>query len=157
MSKIQIQVESPIKNYEFADVDGNDLGSLSFIPTDFDAYDRLEEFEGLINEALSSLGDTDHMGDKELMGKKNLLNEKIKGVFDYVLATDTKDIFEIVKPLTVFNDGKIWFLLVMFNVFSIVENETGKSTAKLKEGMQKNNIDKYLNKYKVPGKRPGRK
>lgn len=157
MSKIQIQVESPIKNYDFADIDGNILGSVSFIPTDLDVFDRLGEIKNLINEAIPDEDGLENMNPSEILAQKNLINEKVKDIFDYVLATDTSALFNIIKPLIVFEDGKMWFALVLFNIISIVEKETGKSTEKLRESLENKNIDKYINKYKVPGKRPGRK
>lgn len=155
MNNIKIDIESPVKHYDFIDQRGDILATLFFVPTDLDIIERRTEVVNSLNEFFDSIGDVDDMEEAELIKTKNEMNKKLKDNFDYLFGTDTANMFSVAKPLTPMDNGKIWGMVVLEKVTEIIEETTGRSL----DAVEKNtrNIDKYTAKYKGgPGKKPGR-
>lgn len=155
MNNIKIDIESPVKHYDFIDQHGDLLATLVFVPTDLDIFERRKEVSESLNNFVSSMGDVEKMEEAELIKTKNEMNKNIKESFDYLFGTDTSNMFAVAKPSTPMTNGKIWGLVVLEKVTEIIEETTGISLDEAEK--QTRNIDKYMEKYKVgPGKRPGK-
>lgn len=146
MSSIRIDIESPVKHYEFFDQHGDFLAKLIFVPTDLDIIERRTEVINSLEEFFNSVGDVDSMEESELIKTKNEMNKKIKDNFDYLFGTDTSATFEVAKPLTPMESGKIWCMALLEEVTKIIEKATGKSLDAAEK--QTRNLDKYMAKYK---------
>lgn len=150
MANIEINIESPVKYYDFKDQHGEVLATLRFVPSDMGIYTRYEDvvksFEQIKNE-LEELKNTDEENallTPEIMEKyEDQLKEKI----DYLFNADTSRFFEIASPFTPLENGTLWGEAIIYKVIEIVKEVTGKSMAAVDK-----NVQRYTEKYKAgPG------
>ena len=152
MPNIPINIESPVKYYDFTDQHGDVLATLKFVPTDLDIFNRQQAtykaFEDMWLE-LKSI--QDNKKEEEL--SLEIINRYAKSLqdkFDYLFNADTSGFFKIASPFTPLENGDPWALVILENVKKIIEQETGKN---LKEMESK--AGKYTQQYNAgPGKYP---
>lgn len=152
MPNIPINIESPVKYYDFTDQHGDVLATLKFVPTDVDIFNRQQAtykaFEDMWLE-LKSI--QDNKKEEEL--SLEIINRYAKSLqdkFDYLFNADTSGFFKIASPFTPMENGDPWALVILENVKKIIEQETGKNL----KGME-SKAGKYTQQYNAgPGKYP---
>lgn len=148
MANIEINIESPVKYYDFKDQHGEVLATLRFVPSDMGIYTRHESvvaaFEKIVTEIEELKNDDKAELPPEVMKKyENQLKEKI----DFLFNADTSKFFEIASPFTPMENGMMWGETIIYKVMEIVKEVTGKSMAEVDKKVQQ-----YTEKYKAgPG------
>ena len=102
MPNITINIESPVKYYDFTDQHGDILATLKFVPSDLDIFERQQNvykaFEDMWRELKTTL---DNKKKEEL--SLEIINKYAKSLqekFDYLFNADTSGFFKIASPFT---------------------------------------------------------
>lgn len=152
MPNIPINIESPVKYYDFTDQHGDVLATLKFVPTDLDIFNRQQATYKAFEDMWLELKDIQDRKDEEKMSLDiidkyaKLLEEK----FDYLFNADTSGFFKIASPFTPMENGDPWALVILESVQKIIEQETGKNFTEMES-----KAGKYTQPYNAgPGKYP---
>lgn len=154
MENITINIESPVKYYDFKDQHGNILATLRFVPSDLDIVDRHEKtakfFEKMEKEIKKTAESKTQFSHEELVALKNEYASKVKQQFDYLFNSDTSGFFTVASPFTPLSNGTPWAAQILESVGKIIFDEMEKNT-----NAMKNAASKYTDAYKAaPGKYP---
>lgn len=154
MANISVQIESPVKYYDFTDQHGDVLATLRFVPSDLDIFERhkaaVVAFEKMQSELQEALEHSESISEDESLSMKEKYAAELKNEFNRLFNSDTSGFFDIASPFTPMNSGKPWALVILESVAKIIEEETGKNLKAMLGG-----ADKYTSKYKAaPGKYP---
>jgi len=141
-SNIQIQIESPVKYYDFIDQHGVALATLKFIPTDLDIFDKYKEVLASFEELLEKTKSIDAENDKSVLEIKKEATELFKEKIDYLFNADTSDLFSVAGPLTLMNND-VWGGVVLKKVLEIIEDATGKSLSEMNKNPKNDHLKKY--------------
>lgn len=152
MPNIPINIESPVKYYDFTDQHGDVLATLKFVPADPDIFSRQQAtykaFEDMWLE-LKSI--QDNKKEEELsLEIVNRYAKSLQDKFDYLFNADTSGFFKIASPFTPLENGDPWALVILESVKKIIEQETGKNFTEMES-----KAGKYTQEYNAgPGKYP---
>lgn len=152
MPNIPINIESPVKYYDFTDQHGDVLATLKFVPADLDIFSRQQAtykaFEDMWLE-LKSI--QDNKKEEELsLEIVNRYAKSLQDKFDYLFNADTSGFFKIASPFTPLENGDPWALVILESVKKIIEQETGKNFTEMES-----KAGKYTQEYNAgPGKYP---
>lgn len=154
MGNITINIESPVKYYDFKDQHGDLLATFRFVPSDLDVFDRhkkvLQTLERIQEELNTILEQGEDHSEEELLSMKNKYADELKKSFDYLFSSDTSGFFAIASPFTPLSNGESWAYVILESVMKIITETTGKNIETMK-----NNSAKYTDSYKAgPGKYP---
>lgn len=154
MENIVINIESPVKYYDFKDQHGDLLATFRFVPSDLDVFDRhktvLQTFERMQEELKTLLEHSVDRSEEELTSMKNKYANELKESFDYLFNSDTSGFFAVASPFTPLENGDPWALIILESVMKIITETTGKNME-----AAKNNSEKYTAQYNAgPGKYP---
>ncbi len=153
MANIEINIESPVKYYDFKDQHGEILATLRFVPSDMGVYTRYEAVVEAFDRIKTELEELEKAGAEDktkaaispkiMKDYENQLKEKI----DFLFNADTSKFFEIASPFTPMENGMMWAEVIIYKVIEIVKEVTGKSMAEVDKKVQQ-----YTQKYKTgPG------
>ncbi len=143
MSNISINIESPVKYYDFTDQHGEVLATLKFVPSDMGIFSRYKDVEMAYSEAIDEINAMVNPSEEIMDKYEALIKEKI----DYLFNADTSGFFKIASPFTPMEDGDTWGAKIMKAVIDIVQEVTGKNMEEVSKRM-----DSYTAKYKAgPG------
>lgn len=154
MENTRIQIESPIKSYDFVDQHGEVLATLKFVPTDLDIFDKYEEVLESFEEMIARAGEIDEQDTKSVLAVKREATELIKDKINYLFNTDASGLFSFAGPLTLMG-GDVWGSIVLKKTLEIIEEATGKSMAEMKKNQSKAR-NQHLNKYPAGKPRRGK-
>lgn len=151
MEHIVVNIESPVKYYDFKDQHGDVLATLRFVPSDIDIFDRAKEvykaFERMEQEVSGIKEET--ASESYVLDIKNKYAKEIKDSLDRLFNSDTSGFFEIAGPFTPMDNGKLWVLVIAEKVVDIIQTVMPENMRKTEE------TNKYIEKYKAaPGKYP---
>lgn len=152
MPNIPINIESPVKYYDFTDQHGDVLATLKFVPADPDIFSRQQAtykaFEDMWLE-LKSI--QDNKKEEELsLEIANRYAKSLQDKFDYLFNADTSGFFKIASPFTPLENGDPWALVILESVKKIIAQETGKNFTEMES-----KAGKYTQEYNAgPGKYP---
>ena len=141
-SNIQIQIESPVKYYDFIDQHGVALATLKFIPTDLDIFDKYKEVLASFEELLEKTKSINAENDKSVLEIKKEATELFKEKIDYLFNADTSELFSVAGPLTLMNND-VWGGVVLKKVLEIIEDATGKSLSEMNKSPKNDHLKKY--------------
>lgn len=120
---------------EIVNSQGAVTGSFLFNPTDFDIVKRCEKVADFFTGFQPSEG--------ESMESVDIASSQIKEQFDYFLDSDASaTLFAHCNPLTLREDGSLYFEYVFETIAKFIEAEFGVRTKKIEA-----KVRKYTGKY----------
>lgn len=154
MENTRIQIESPIKSYDFVDQHGEVLATLKFVPTDLDIFDKYEEVLESFEEMIARAGEIDEQDTKSVLAVKREATELMKEKINYLFNTDASGLFSFAGPLTLMG-GEVWGSIVLKKTLEIIKEATGKSMVEMKKNQDKAK-NQHLKKYPAGKTRGGK-
>lgn len=137
-----IEINSNIKNYDFVDLDGNVLTTISFNPTDINIVHRYEEVMRSLTELKFKFRNRSAKTDisKLLDEVDAIVYEKV----DYLLNAKVSDkIFSVMGPFSLLESGKFYVEVVLSAIGQIIKTENEERAKEVNE-----KINKHTQKYK---------
>lgn len=131
----QIKTNVSVEEYEFLDLNGNHLFTISFNPADIDIVRRYEN----IVDYLNKIADMNLETRDDLFRICDELKEKLDELFN---ADISGAIFSVMNPFTPLADGKLYIEEIVDQMGSIIEKEMDVRIKKVQSRMQK-----YTAKY----------
>lgn len=111
----EIKVTTGAVKYTFKDEFDDEIGVLKFNPGDMNILRRYED----VQKWFGKLEIKNDMTQDDFFE----LTDNMKKQLDYLLNTDTAEVFKVCNPLTPTGEGKVFFL----NVLEVIENLIRKS------------------------------
>lgn len=152
MPNIPINIESPVKYYDFTDQHGDVLATLKFVPSDIDIFIRQQATYKVFEDMWLELKSIqDNKKEEELsLEIVNRYAKSLQDKFDYLFNADTSGFFKIASPFTPLENGDPWALVILESVKKIIEQETCKNFTEMESKAWK-----YTQEYNAgPGKYP---
>lgn len=147
-----INIESPVKYYDFKDQHGDILSTLRFVPSDIDIFDRAKEIYSQISAMEKELSEIQNheMPEDAALDIKNKYAKEVKESIDKLFHSDTSGFFEIAGPFTPMENGQVWATVLVEKAVEIIREVMPKNMQRVEQ-----ESNKYLEKYKAaPGKYP---
>ena len=141
-----IEINSNVKNYDFVDLDGNVLTTISFNPSDINIVRRYEEVMRSMTELKFKFKNRTSKTDlSKLLDEVDAITyEKV----DYLLnAKVSEKIFSVMGPFSLLESGKFYVEVVLNAIGQIIKTENEKHSKQLEAAINKHTA-KYRNKDK---------
>lgn len=132
MEEFKVGVNTGAVKAVFDDENGEVIGEVKFIPTDFGIVSRLKETQ----KRLEKIEVTEDYDGCEKIA------EEIKAAIGYLVNASVDDLFGKCNPLTSTSDGRFFFEVVVEGIGNIIEQMFEKRVTTRKE-----RIDKAMEKY----------
>lgn len=132
MEEIKCRVNTGAVKVVFDDENGDILGSVKFVPSDFGIIARFREAQTKL-EKISVTEDFEGC---------EKVSEEIKNIIGYLVNTSVEDIFSKCNPLTTTSDGRFYFEVVVEGIGNVIMQMFDERVA-----TRKARIDKAMEKY----------
>ncbi len=142
----EINISSNVKNYDFVDLDGNVLTTISFNPSDINIVRRYEEVMRSLTELKFKFRNRTAKTDlAKLLDEVDAITyEKV----DYLLNAKVSDkIFSVMGPFSPLESGKFYVEVVLNAIGQIIKTENEKHSKQVEAA-----INKHTAKYRNKGK-----
>lgn len=142
----EIIIDDGAREYKVLNKKREELGIFSFNPTDMDIITRFQEAEGRIDRIADELDAA--VTEDEKVNAALAVSRKIKDELSYIINGNSSEcFFAKCNPLSMVG-GRFYFEAVLDAVASVIKAEYGKEIR-----AQKNNHQKYTNKYAPKGRK----
>lgn len=136
-----LKVATGAKRYSITDEMGDEIGSFKFNPTDANILKRYREVYESIDKLRDELPkDGGESNADTVVSFGDMISDRFDYLFGYHAASD---IFACCGPLTVNDDGEVFFAVMLNAIAEIIENATESRISKMKT-----KIGKYSGKYR---------
>lgn len=114
-----IKIKTGDVSYELKNEHGEQIGTITFNPADYDLIRRAEDVEKWFSEM--------KIGSVVSMDEFFEITDKIKAQFDYLCNRNVSgEIFKVCNPLTSLADGTFYFEQILSIILDLVTSETKK-------------------------------
>lgn len=140
---IDVKLNTKKTNIRVLDENDEELGILSFYPSDFELPERVEKGQEQLKEIIMQVkADAQEKSEEEFFRVMHEMNEKAKEILNYIFNSDVAIIFGNTSMFTPTSDGTLLIENIMDGIIPAIVKEIKKNTSKATENMQK-----YLKDY----------
>lgn len=125
----RITIDTGVKSYEVADLDGNVLGVIRFNPTNTDIVVRLNK----LNDRLQSEDFEKEIAESEAVGALAKMNQRVRDALDEAIGSPVSDVFfSTTAPISRTKNGNrvqytLRVLQTITDIIGVEMNEFGRA------------------------------
>lgn len=142
-----MRIPTGLKKYDIEDMEGNVLDCFYFNPTDVDIVDRYQESVEKIEMKLEEIAKMEELANDDIDSvckMHKLLRPVLCKAIDDIFKTNISEkFFSIMSPFTLFEDGTMFYEIVLMEIAKIIEEECNQRLKKVDV-----RISKYTSKYR---------